>query len=146
MSAFITQILNQLTIPPGNLIYNIVLVFSIASALQSAFNHWRSSEFPQARRAMLGLGVLLLAQILLFIFSGFGWQNIIDPTATLPPMDRAFVLFGIIWSTWLWAFPEPNRAADAAAVLLSLLVGTAMGLGMLTWPPQAIFTTYNRTI
>jgi signal transduction histidine kinase len=145
MSAFITQILNQLTTPPGNLIYYIVLAFSIASALQSSFNHWRSSEFPQARRAMLGLGMLLLAQIFLFVFSGLGWQAIIDPNASLPPIDRAFVIFGIIWITWLWAFPEPSRAADAAAVLLSLLVATAAGLSLLTWPPQAAFTTYNQT-
>ena len=146
MSAFITQVLNQLTTPPGNLIYYIVLAFSIASALQSSFNHWRSSEFPQARRAMLGLGMLLLAQIFLFVFSGLGWQEIIDPNASLPPIDRAFVAFGIIWITWLWAFPEPSRAADAAAVLLSLLVATAAGLSLLTWPAQAAFTTYNLTV
>jgi len=145
MNAFITQILNQLTTPPGNLIYYIVLAFSIASALQSSFNHWRSSEFPQARRAMLGLGLLLLAQIFLFIFSGLGWQGIVDPNASLPPVDRAFVVFGIIWITWLWAFPEPSRAADASAVLLSLLVATAAGLSLLTWPPQAVATTYNLT-
>lgn len=145
MNNFTSQILTQLTVAPGNLIYHIVMVFSIAGALQSAFNHWRSSEFPQARRAMLGLGMLFLAQALLFVFSGLGWQNIIDPNATLPPLDRAFVLFGVIWITWLWAFPEPNRGADAAAVLLSLLVGMAMGLSLLTWPAQASFTTYNQT-
>jgi len=146
MSNFTSQILTQLTVPPGNLIYHIVLVFSIAGALQSAFNHWRSSEFPQARRAMLGLGILFLAQAFLFAFSGLGWQNVIDPNASLPPLDRAFVLFGIIWITWLWAFPEPSRAADAAAVLLSLLVGTAMGLSLLTWPAHSALTTYNRTV
>ena len=94
---------------------------------------------------MLGLGLLLSVQIVLFAFSGLGWQKIIDPNATLPPMERAFVLFGIIWITWLWAFPEPNRGADAAAVLLTLLVGTALGLSLLTWPPQSSYTTYNQT-
>jgi signal transduction histidine kinase len=146
MTAFTSQIFTQLTVAPGNLIYHLVLVFSIAGALQSAFNNWRSSEFPQARRAMLGLGMLLLAQILLFLFSGFGWQNIIDSNASLPPLDRAFILFGIIWIIWLWGFPEPSRAGDAAAVLLSLLVAAALALSMLTWPPQAASRTYNTTI
>jgi signal transduction histidine kinase len=146
MSALFDQIFSLLTAPPGNLIYHLVLVFSIASAFQSAFNHWRSSEFPQARRTMTGLGMLLLAQFVLFVFSGLGWQGIINPTASLPPLDRAFTLFSIIWVTWLWAFPEPSRPADAAAILLSLLTGTALGLSLLTWPPQASYLTYNATL
>jgi len=146
MSALFSQIFSLLTAPPGNLIYHLVLVFSIASALQSAFNHWRSSAFPQARRTMLGLGLLLCAQFFMFAFSGLGWQGIINPTASLPPLDRAFTLFSIVWVTWLWAFPEPSRSADAAAALLSLLIGAAVGLSLLTWPPQSSLTTYNVTI
>ncbi len=146
MGALFSQIFSLLTAPPGNLIYHLVLVFSIASALQSAFNHWRSSEFPQARRTMVGLGLLLAAQFFMFAFSGLGWQGIINPTASLPPLDRAFTLFSIVWITWLWAFPEPNRPADAAATLLSLLIAAAMGLSLLTWPPQSLLTTYNLTI
>jgi len=146
MSAFTSLILTQLTVPPGDLIYYIVLVFAIASALQSAFNHWRISEFPQARRAFAGLGVLLFAQIVMFFFSGLGWQGLMDPKAILPPMDRAFVMFGIIWITWLYAFPEPNRSADATAVILSLFVLTALGLSLLSWQPQITRLSYNQTV
>ncbi len=145
MSAFTSLILTQLTVPPGDLIYYIVLVFAIASALQSAFNHWRASEFPQAQRAFVGLGVLLAAQVVMFVFSGLGWQNLIDPKAILPPLDRAYIIFGIIWITWLYAFPEPSRTADAAAVLLSTLVITAFGLSLLIWQPQIASTSYNQT-
>ncbi|HUH95818.1 MAG TPA: ATP-binding protein [Anaerolineales bacterium] len=146
MGALFSQIFSLLTAPPGNLIYHLVLVFSIASALQSAFNHWRSSEFPQARRTMLGLGFLLCAQFFMFAFSGLGWQGIINPTASLPPLDRAFTLFSLLWITWLWAFPEPSRPADAAGALISLLIAAALGLSLLTWPPQSSLTTYNSTI
>jgi len=145
MDSLITQTFTLLTNPPGNLIYHLVLVFSVASALQSAFNHWRSSEFPQARRAFTGLTILLVAQLTLFAFSGLGWQGLLNPTVGLPPMDRGFIIFGIIWITWLWAFPEPSRAADAAALLLTLLVATAMGLSILTWQPQASQINYNNT-
>lgn len=145
MSAFSSLILTQLTVPPGDLIYYVVLVFAVASALQSAFNHWRVSEFPQARRAFVGLGILLTAQVVMFIFSGLGWQQIVDLKLILPPMDRAYILFGIIWITWLYGFPEPSRAADAAATLLSLLVVAALGLSLLTWQPQIATTSYNLT-
>jgi signal transduction histidine kinase len=146
MSAYTTQFLTLLTNPPGNLIYFIVLAFSNATALYFAFKDWRANEFPQARRAVLGLGMILLAQFALFFFSGLGWQNIIDPNASLPPMDRAFILFGIIWIVWVWAFPEPSRPADAAAVLLSLLVATGLGMDLLVWPGQVATTTFNQTL
>jgi signal transduction histidine kinase len=145
MSAFTSLILTQLTVPPGDLIYYIVLVFAVASALQSAFNHWRASEFPQARRAFVGLGVLLVAQVIMFVVSGLGWQHLIDPKAILPPLDRAYIIFGIIWITWLYAFPEPSQTADAAAALLSVLVLTALGLSLLIWQPQIASTSYNQT-
>ena len=151
MSDFIQLVLNQLTVPPGDLIYYIVLVFVIASALQSAFNHWRASEFPQAKRAFIGLGVLLFAQIFMFIFSGLGWQELVDPKSILPPMDRGFLAFAIIWITWLYAFPEPNRSGDAVATLLSMFIFTALGLSLISWNqqianPEAAVLSYNLTL
>ena len=151
MSDFIQLALNQLTVPPGDMIYYIVLAFTIASALQSAFNHWRVSEFPQARRAFIGLGILLIAQIFMFLFSGLGWQELIDSKAVLPPMDRAFLAFGIVWITWLYAFPEPNRQADAVATLLSMFIVTALGLSLISWQqhmanPAAATLSYNLTL
>lgn len=145
MSAFTSLLLTQLTVPPGDLIYFIVLVFVVATAFQSAFNHWRASEFPQARRAFLGLGILLGAQILMFVFSGLGWQKILDPSSALPPMDRAFILFSIIWITWLYAFPEPNRTADVSAVILSIFVVLALVVSLFSWQPQIGKISYNHT-
>jgi len=146
MNTFTTLILTQLTVPPGDLIYYIVLAFAVASALLSAFYHWRLTEFPQARRAFTGLGILLAAEILMFVFSGLGWQQIINPKVVLPPLDRAFTLFGIVWITWLYAFPEPNRAGDTVVTLISLLVLTALGLSILTWQPQIALVSYNQTV
>ena len=128
MGASLNQIFSVLTEPAGSLIYHLILVFSIAGALQSAFVHWRSSEFPQARRTMFGLGMLLIAQIGLFLISGIGIQGIVNLPLFLPPLDRAVTLFSLVWMIWLWAFPEPSRPADAGTWLLSLLVVAALGL------------------
>ncbi|MBI3738832.1 MAG: GAF domain-containing protein, partial [Chloroflexi bacterium] len=146
MSELFNQILQMLNSPPGNIVYHLLMIAYIAISFQSAFNHWRLSEFPQARRTMIGLGFLLAAQLFLFAFSGLGWQGIINPTASLPPLDRAFTLLSILWVTWLWAFPEPSRPADAATILLSILISFAMALSLLTWAPQSKITTYNATV
>ena len=119
MGASLNQIFSVLTQPAGSLIYHLILVFSIAGALQAAFVHWRSSEFPQARRTMFGLGMLLIAQIGLFLISGIGIEGMINLRLFLPSLDRAVTLFSLVWMIWLWAFPEPSRPADAATAASS---------------------------
>src|SRR5512140_29672 len=143
MGVFFGQIASLLTVPPGISIYHAVLVFSVAAALQSAYTHWRSSQFPQVSRAMMGLGLLLAVQVLLFALSALAWQGLLNSAVILPVMDRAFMVFAIVWVTWLWAFPEPGRPADAAAVLLSLFVIAAAGLDLLLWAPRAATQQLN---
>ena len=101
MGAMLDRFFSVLTQPEGSLIYHLILVFSVAGALQAAFVHWRSSEFPQARRTMLGLGILLIAQILLFMIGGLGIQGFINLPLFLPPLDRAVTLFSLVWMVWL---------------------------------------------
>jgi signal transduction histidine kinase len=146
MGASLYEILSVLAKPENSLVYHLVLVFSIAGALQSAFMHWRSSEFPQARRTMLGLGMLLIAQIVLFLVGGIGIQGLINLPRLLPPLDRAVTLFSLVWLIWLWAFPEPSRMADAAAWLLSLLVAGGLGLSLTAYSLEPTLSPYNRSL
>lgn len=146
MNELLTQLTSILTEAPGNLIYHLVLTFSIMGALQVAFSHWHSSRFPQLKRTIIGLSVLLLGQLTLFIVSALAWQGIVDPAIVLPPLNRAITLFNLIWIGWLWLFPEPNRPADAGNVLLSLLVVTALALSYITWIPQVAAQAYNTTL
>jgi signal transduction histidine kinase len=145
MGASLSQIFAFLTKPEGSLIYHLILVFSIGNALQSAFSHWRSSEFPQARRTMFGLGMLLTAQIGLFLVSALGTQGFLNLSLFLPPLDRAVTLFSLVWMIWLWAFPEPSRAADAATWLVSLLVVAGLGLNLVVYSTEPSFQSYNVT-
>ena len=140
-----THAFSLLADPPGNLIYHLVLVFSISGALQAAFIHWRISAFPQARRTVIGLTILMVPQVLLFFISGLGWQGIINLTVFLPPLDRAMTLISLVWIIWLWTFPEPNRAIDAVTILLSLFIATALALSLADWGQQPFGTFYNTT-
>ncbi|MBI5933384.1 MAG: hypothetical protein HY867_06715 [Chloroflexi bacterium] len=126
-----SQILSFITSPQGNVIYHILLAYFVASSLYFAFFLWRASDFPQARRTMIGLGILLGVNLLMFLVSGLGWQQIFNLNVWLPPLDRAFVLIGLIWVIWLWAFPEPSAAADSAAALLSLVVASCIGFALM---------------
>ena len=133
MSQFLGQIFTLLTTPPGNLVYHLVLVFSIAGALQGSIQSLRSSNFPQARRTVIGLSIMLGLQLFLFAISALTWQGLINSQMVFPPLDRAVTLLTLVWIAWLWAFPEPLRLADAATLLLNLLGITVLGLTLAFW-------------
>jgi len=133
MSLFFNQILTLLTNPPGNLIYHVVLVFTIAGTLQGAILFLRSSQFPQARRTVLGLGILLGLQVVLFIISGLALRGWLDSKIVLPPLDRLMTLLALIWIAWLWVFPEPLRLSDFSTWLLSLVVLGLFGVTLALW-------------
>ncbi len=143
MNPLLTQIMNLLTTSPGNLIYHLVLAFSIAGALQGAISQWRISQFPQTRRLIAGLTVLLVAQLVSFTVSALVWQDLIPAKYSLPVLDRAMSLFGLVWIIWLWAFPEKSERGDAATLLFSLLVLVALFFGIADWSQVTINASFN---
>ncbi|MGD0878468.1 MAG: ATP-binding protein [Anaerolineales bacterium] len=144
MSQFLGQIYTLLTTPPGNLVYHIVLVFAIAGAFQGAVQSLRSSNFPQARRTVIGLSVMLGLQLCLFAISALTSLGLVNAQLVLPPLDRAVTLLTLIWIGWLWAFPEPLRLADAAMLLLNLLGIILLGLTLFFWI-QKPSSSFNRS-
>ncbi len=145
MGSLPSQIFSFMTDQPGSVIYHILLVAYIVFALQSAFSHWRQSDFPQARRTMIGLGILLIINLLMFVISGLGWQGLLNLNIILPSLDRAFVLLCLVWVIWLWAFPEPGRVPDSIAALLSLLIA-ALAVLSLTDINSITQTSFNATV
>lgn len=146
MNELLLELTSILVEAPGNLIYHLVLAFSLGGSLQIALSHWRSNRFPQIHRTIIGLGILLIGQAVLFIVSAMSWQALIDPVMVLPPLDRAITLFSLIWVAWLWIFPESSRPADAGNLLLNLLVFTALALSYTSWMPVFAAQAYNLTL
>lgn len=143
MAAFFDQVLTLLTTSPGNLTYHLVLAFSIAGALQACFYFWRNTGLFQGRRMLIGLALLLLARLGLFLAGGLAWDAVGVSPALLPTLDRAVTVFSLVLIVWLWAFPEPMRMADAATVLLSLLVVTVAAFTLVWWVNQGQMGAFN---
>jgi hypothetical protein len=115
------QVITLLTVPPGNLVYHLVLAFSIAGALPGALNLWQGSRLVEGKRMVIGLGLLLLAQFILILDAGLA-QFYPGFGSWLPVLDRAVNAFSLVILIWLWVFPQSLRMADAATILLSALI------------------------
>lgn len=139
------QTFTILSTPPGNLVYHLVLLFSLSAALWQTWAHWQESRFPQQRRAVYALLFLLLLQIGLFSLSALGWQGVVNLPVFLPPLQRALSLLMLLWITWLWLFPEPSTLGDSFTMIASVLVIAAGLLGLADWGQTPPGSPYNQT-
>jgi signal transduction histidine kinase len=142
---FLQQVFALLSTPPGNLIYHLVLLFALSFAFGQVWVNWRESRFPQQRRAMGGLLLLLLLQVGLFLISGLGWQGVVNLPVFLPPLQRALSFLMLLWVTWLWLFPEPSTPGDTLTILASLAVAIGALFGLANWGEIPPATPYNHT-
>ncbi len=136
------QLFSMFVAPPGSLVYYLVLAFSIIAALQvGLIGRQGASRYP-VKRLMLGLGMTLAGQVVMFIASGLAWQGFINSHVVLPVLDRAVTSFVLGWIAWMGAFPLPNRVADGAVALLSLVTVIAAAFSINNWglyPPNLNF-------
>jgi len=92
---------------------------------------------------VIGLGILLGIRILLFIAAGIIQQDAANAHALLPILDRTTAALSLIVILWLWIFPEPMQAADAASGLLGLLTLTASILSWAWWRQNYLDMAFN---
>jgi signal transduction histidine kinase len=140
------QVFDLITTNPGNLIYHLILAFSIMGALQAALHIWRSEEFPQGRRMVIGLSLLLGTRLVLLSIAAWGYFSSADAHLWLPVADRAMMTFALILILWLWIFPEPSRGADTASTLLAFLILCIFLLNQVWWGSHYTEGAFNLQI
>jgi signal transduction histidine kinase len=143
MSLFFEQLFTLLVTSPGNLVYHLFVIFSIGGALQACFGHWRASAYPQALRAVWGLGWLLGAQFIMTTCAILAQAGLFSSHVILPPLDRVVGLFSLAIIIWLWAFPEPSRPGDVLTLLLGISLGLLIIPAISLWGGQADLASYN---
>ncbi|NMC80810.1 MAG: hypothetical protein GYA59_15720, partial [Chloroflexi bacterium] len=146
MEILLQQTFTILTSSPGNLIYHLILAFAVMAAMQAiAVSAPGSLLGARRKRMLLGLGLVLGAQLLLFLASGLAWQGIISSRALLPPLDRAVILWSLGWTAWLWAFPEPERRVDMLMGVFSLATVILFLFAFSLWSLLEASMAFNQT-
>jgi signal transduction histidine kinase len=146
MDTFLPQFFLILTTAPGNLIYHLIIAFCIAATLQAGLAFWRSPFKTEARRMVLGLGLILAIQFCQFFFAGVTWQGFSVPESYLPVVDRAVSIFSLVWIIWLWAFPSRKTWADILTGCLSIVTIAGLVFYLNAWmsaPSDLPFNSSN---
>lgn len=138
-------ILNLLIESPGNIIYHLALAFAIITSLQAVLISRRSKKDSSSNRMVIGLGMLLLGQVILYISSGLAWQNLIEERIFLPPLDRGIMLFSLVWIIWLWAFPTPAKLGDLITGFLNLGIVLFFLFSYTSWAQANTLQYFNNS-
>lgn len=145
METTITQLLDLLIAPPGNLVFHIVLAFSVVMALQAALFNAARAPKAQNKRIIPGLIVVLFVQLAMFLASGLAWQGLINSHILLPPLDRAVLFLSLAWIIWMWTYPNPNRSADIGVLILTALGLILLVFSAATWSNEGAALSFNGT-
>lgn len=145
MNTIFDQILQLLVEPPGNLVYYLVVVFAILSALQGVLINRNGDQPPTGRRLTLGFSLLLVGQVILFISSALGWQRLIDSQIINPILDRGVILFSMVIIAWMWLAPQKHRAFDTLAWIFSFAAALYLIIGSTLWSQQTQFDYFNQS-
>lgn len=145
MALFLNQAISLLSGPGGNLIYSLVLGLCVLSALVSCLYASGSQQSVASRRMKLGLGILFVAQLVLFGAASLAW-GMSGGHNFLPAIDRTLALFSLVVIIWLWAFPEQNSAGDLIATVAAGVI-LLLGLGsVILWITLVSGTSYNSSM
>jgi len=137
------SIIALLTTSPGNLVYHLVLGFSVIAALQTVILHPQVEQDAIRARTILGLSLLVLSQVGEFVATGLAWQGMVDLHYFIPPLDRAIILLSTTLVVWLWVFPKPNRVGDIITTLIIFAALIAFLLTLAAWSNPTEVVPFN---
>lgn len=142
----INQLLSLIISPPGNLLFHLVLAFSVLFALQNVMLWPLDLSSPIRRTLIVGLSVALAGQILLFISAGLAWQNLLVLPSFLPALERMVLSLTLFWLGRLWLFPAPNVRIDRLSMVLTFSFPLIFLFELLYAPASGQNLGYNTTL
>ena len=137
------ETITLLTQPPGDLVYYLVTLFALQQALLPAITAYRRSSgetTPRstiARRWLWAIGGILVGRVILIIVGLLGSAGVLDPVATLPPLERGLevINLGLVF----WAMLGDWGAPWQTGVLIGLLTAA---VGFYIYASQVWVQTY----
>jgi signal transduction histidine kinase len=137
-------IFNILSSFPGNLVYYLILVYSITTCLLSIWTNFRVNELPLPALSLAGLSILLIACLLPLVYLVIAEFISPLPVTVYPLLERTSLTLLMIWSAWLWLGPHPSRIINIATVIFSLVIPAIVYLTAYFFPENPV--AFNATL
>jgi len=123
-----TQLIQLLSVPPGDLVYHLIVLFAIEAILMMAIAEGRRSNWTSsALRLALAAGGLLIARLALVAVALLSAAGIINSAWVAPPLERfaAVASLGLlIWAFLPWVDDYPQ--AGLVLVVVNVVAGVIL--------------------
>jgi signal transduction histidine kinase len=134
MEINLQTVFNVLRTSPGNLVYYLILSFSIVTCFIAILNGYRVGRYPYPSRTFTGIAILIAALILpavsiplnLSSNSGYMW--------IYPILERTSLSLMLIWIAWMWLAPHPSLTFDISSILLSIIITSILFVSVIFMP------------
>ncbi len=121
----LSEAIELLVKPPGDLVYFLVTLFALQQALlPAAMARQAAPLVPAPRRWLWALGGLLAGRVALIVLGLLGLADLLAPAVWLPPIERLIEVVGITLVLWaLWSVRPARWQTWLLAGLLLVEVG-----------------------
>ena len=128
------ELVELITVPPGDLVYHLVTLFAIQLIVGMAFGHWnRHRRDPAGIRLLVTGAGFVLARILLMLIAGLDRIGVLSPNTVLPPLERFLDLATLLLAVWTFLpLLERHARLGTGLLLLTLLVATGVYVAFAT--------------
>ena len=142
--AFLQQIIELLSRPPGSVIYHLLTLFALQIVLALAFSRWqRDANDEAARRMTFAAGGMLIARLLLLVVALFVDQDPARARIVLPPLEQAIdtaTVVLLVWGLAAFAMDRP-RLADGVLLVSLVVVAVLFLFFFQDWQSRATLTS-----
>ena len=116
MSVFL-DIVHLLTVPPGGMVYYLVLLFSIWAIVGLAFSRWaRGERRGTVPRLLIAGGLMSFARLVPFVIALLDRQDSTDLLRFTPPLERFVDTLSVLLLCWAFVLPPEQRALSNAFI------------------------------
>jgi signal transduction histidine kinase len=133
------SVINILNSFPGNLVYYLILIYSITACFLNIWTGYRANNLRLPGYIFAGLGVLLLASFLPLFYTLIPDTGVWSAPETFALMERSSLTLLMIWAAWLWLYPRPDRLETLASILFSIAIPTVITVVTFFYPGNPDF-------
>jgi peptide/nickel transport system permease protein len=145
--SFLSDFVNSISVPPGDLVYHLVTLFEIQLILGIALEHWNRHRRDPAALRMLVTGLdFAFARGLLMLIAVLDCVGVLSAPAVLPPLERflEFVTLLLMVGAFLPIMERYSRLGVASLLLALIVVAGVYVASAILWlqaEPQGL--VYN---
>lgn len=118
---------------PGSLVYHLIVLFTLEAGAALALSQWWQWRSGPLARLALGASLLLVVRLVLLAAAVGAALGVLDPLATVPPLDRLTSTLTVLIALWIMVFPLPQRIADAVVAGLGVFALIAYVVSLWVW-------------